>query len=216
MAAGNQFKTRNVGIFIFDDVEVLDFAGPFEVFNVANELDEARGRTLFNVFTLAESFAPVSARGGLQVVPAYALHTHPRLDILIVPGGDGRRTQMYNPAVLTWLQQQYPTLQRLCSVCTGAFILANAGLLQGCQAVTYHSRYDEWRITFPQIPLRTDVRFVDNSLDNNGRGSKTITSAGISAGIDMSLHVLRQTLEGAIADADLKTALLMEYDYKRS
>jgi transcriptional regulator GlxA family with amidase domain len=216
MAGGNPFKTRNVGIFVFDDVEVLDFAGPFEVFNVSNELPEAEGRLLFNVFTIGEGFAPISARGGLQVTPAYALHTHPPLDILIVPGGDGRRTQMHNPPVLSWLQREHPKLQRLCSVCTGAFILANAGLLKGCQAVTYHSRYDEWRITFPQIPLRTDVRFVDNSLNNDGRGSKVVTSAGISAGIDMSLHVLRQTLDGAIADADLKTALLMEYDYKRS
>lgn len=112
---------------------------------------------------------------------------------------------MHNPAVLHWLQTEFAQLEKLCSVCTGAFILGMAGLLQGHTATTYYQHYAEWRITFPHIALNTTQRFVDNG--------KVITSAGVSAGIDMSLEVVRQCLQNLLPDADVKTAQLLEYHF---
>ncbi len=200
---------HNIGILLFDEVEVLDFAGPYEVFNVANE---AAGQRVFNVFTLAENLTEVAARGGLKVTPDYSFETHPPLHVLVVPGGDGRRFQMHNPQLLRWLRSVSPDLNLLLSVCTGAFILGKAGLLNGLRATTYYQRFDEFRATFPAVPVYEDMRYVVN--DAPKAGPQVITSAGISAGIDMSLYVVEQLLAKTLgAGMGRATAQHMEYAY---
>lgn len=191
--------TQNVAILIFDEVEVLDFAGPFEVFGVA-------GSTLpdkpFNVFTIAEKAEPVIARNGLSIKPNYTLATAPKIDILLVPGGRGTRRELNNLALLDWIKTQSSSVDLLLSVCTGALLLGKAGLLEGLSATTYWNAMDELRAVAPNTIVKTDERYVDNG--------RVVLSAGVSAGIDMSLHIVAR-LHGT--DAALFTARGMEYDY---
>lgn len=190
---------RNVAILIFDDVEVLDFAGPFEVFGVARLED---GSAPFNVFTVAESTAPVSARNGLSINPNYSLDTCPNVDLLLVPGGRGTRPLIHNTRIIGWIQQQAAPAEMVLSVCTGALLLGKAGLLDGLVATTYHTAFDSLRDVAPNTEQRPGERWVDNG--------KVITSAGVSAGIDMALHVVGRLLGPALAD---QTARYMEYEH---
>jgi len=191
--------TQNVAILIFDEVEVLDFAGPFEVFGVA-------GSTLpdkpFNVFTIAEKAEPVIARNGLSINPTYTLETAPKIDILLVPGGRGTRRELNNPALLEWIKTQAGQTNLLLSVCTGALLLGKAGLLDGLAATTYWNAMDELRAVAPNTTIRAGERYVDNG--------SVVLSAGVSAGIDMSLYIVAR-LHGT--EAALATARGMEYDY---
>lgn len=191
---------RNVAIMIFDDVEVLDFCGPFEVFAVSRD---ATGESLFNVYTVAEHDAPVIARNGLSINPNYTLETCPKPDILLIPGGRGTRTAVDNPALLNWITTHDSDSELTLSVCTGAFLLAKVGLLDGLAATTYHTAFDTLQALAPTATLRPDDRFVDNG--------RIITSAGISAGIDMALYVVSK-LHGA--EQAIRTAQHMEYDLK--
>ncbi len=193
---------RNVAILIFDEVEVLDFAGPFEVFAVARLSD---GTPPFNVYTVAEKPEPVLARNGLSVNPAYTLDNCPPPDILLVPGGRGTRAVMHNPALLNWIRQHAAPAEQVLSVCTGALVLGSAGLLDGLAATTYHTSFDELRAAAPNTELRPGERWVDNG--------KVVTSAGVSAGIDMALHVVGKLLGAEQADA---TARYMEYEHWKS
>lgn len=190
---------RNVAILIFEDVEVLDFAGPFEVFGVARRED---GTAPFNVFTVAETSAPVTARNGLSVNPAYSLDACPNIDLLLIPGGRGTRPLIHNARIIQWIQQQAAPAELVLSVCTGALLLGKAGLLDGLAATTYHTAFDTLREVAPNTTQRPGVRWVDNG--------KVITSAGVSAGIDMALHVVGRLLGPAQAD---KTARHMEYEH---
>ena len=192
-------QPRNVAILIFDDVEVLDFAGPFEVFGVTRLED---GSAPFDVFTVAETSAPVAARNGLSVNPAYSFDTCPRVDLLLVPGGRGTRPLIHNQRILQWIQQQASAAELVLSVCTGALLLGKAGLLDGLAATTYHTAFDTLREVAPNTELRPGQRWVDNG--------KVVTSAGVSAGIDMSLHVVGRLLGPAQAD---NTARQMEYEH---
>jgi transcriptional regulator GlxA family with amidase domain len=189
----------NVAILIFDEVEVLDFAGPFEVFGVARG---DAGEPLFNVYTVAESAAPVIARNGLSVNPNYSFANCPPPDILLVPGGRGTRMLIHNETVIEWIKVQAAPVQQLLSVCTGALVLGKAGLLDGLAATTYHTAFEELRAVAPNTEQRPGQRWVDNG--------KVVTSAGVSAGIDMSLHVVEK-LHG-VETAD-RTARYMEYEY---
>ncbi len=193
---------HTVGILIFDDVEVLDFCGPFEVFSVARpageERDDAR---LFTVVTIAETARTVSCRGGLLVQPHHTIADHPPLDILVVPGGKGTRREIDNPAVLDWIAAQAATIELTTSVCTGSFLLAKNGLLDGKAATTHWASITWLRENFPGVAVRDDERYVD--------AGKIVTSAGVSAGIDMSLHVVGR-LHGEETAA--WTARHMEYD----
>ena len=131
-------QTRTVGIFIFPDVEVLDFCGPFEVFAITRSgesLDDAE--RLFDVYTIAEENQTVRCRGGLLVEPHYTIDNHPPLDILVVPGGWGVRTEMNNARLLDWIGDQGRRVETLTSVCTGAMLLGRAGLLDGKRATTH-------------------------------------------------------------------------------
>jgi transcriptional regulator GlxA family with amidase domain len=195
---------RNVGILIFPDVEILDFCGPFEVFASASlPADTAGGpeMRLFEVFTLAERPQVIACRGGLLVQPNYTLEDHPPLDLLVVPGGYGTRREQENPLVLDWIARQRRSGALTTSVCTGAFLLGAAGLLDGLRATTHWTTIDGLRTTLPTTDVLGDARVVDEG--------EIITSAGVSAGIDMALHVVRR-LHGD--DVARRTARDMEYD----
>lgn len=174
---------RNVAIFIFDDVEVLDFAGPFEVFNVAGEVIDPAP---FNTYTVAMSDRPVKARGSLSINPHCTVHNCPQPDILLIPGGWGTRALLTEQPVLDWIKAQSEEVEYLLSVCTGALLLGKAGLLDGLQATTHHDAFDLFRQIAPETTVIEDRRFVDEG--------KIITSGGISAGIDMSLYLVRRLI----------------------
>ncbi len=188
--------SRNVAILIFDDVEVLDFAGPFEVFNAAGRLNR---QDLLNVYTVAQR-SPVVARGGLSINPHHTLEDCPPPDILLVPGGRGARSLLEDAALLDWLRIQAGRVELLLSVCTGALLLGQAGLLDGLGATTFHTELDLLRSIAPAAHVVGDRRYVDNG--------KVVTSAGISAGIDMALHIVTRLLGEEHARA---TAAHIEY-----
>lgn len=188
---------KNTAIFIFDDVELLDFTGPFEVFSVTNELaDDA----LMNVYTVAEEKRAVRTKNGLSVNPDYAIKNAPSPEILIVPGGRGTRLLLQNAPVIDWLKTRADSAERVLSVCTGSLLLARAGVLDGLKATTHHLAMDELKQAGPNVEILTGERFVDNG--------KVVTSAGISAGIDMSLYVVGRMYGETAAK---KTAGHMEY-----
>ncbi|GAA4459563.1 DJ-1/PfpI family protein [Nibrella saemangeumensis] len=201
---------RDVAIFLFNEIEVLDFAGPFEVFGVAGL--RSGGEPPFNVFTVAEK-SPVIARNGLTITPTYGLDEHPQPDILLIPGGGGyhangtpfgSRREMHNPVVLDWIRRYADPAELILSVCTGSLILARTGLLDKLAATTHFMAMDALREASPTTSVRPDDRYVDNG--------KVITSAGVSAGIDMSLYVVSRLLGPDAAD---ETAWYMQYDYWR-
>jgi len=194
--------TRRVAIYVYDDVEVLDFAGPFEVFSTAARVHRRRAPgedPLFDVFLVAEQHRTISARAGFSVQPTYAIDTCPRPDVLIVPGGvvDG---EIGRQGVIDWIRFTGTLAEILASVCTGAFLLAKAGILDGLDATTHWEDLDDLRRTFPDVNVRDDRRWVEQGA--------IVTSAGISAGIDMSLHLVAR-LHGA--DLARRTARQMDY-----
>jgi transcriptional regulator GlxA family with amidase domain len=199
---------RNVAIVIFDEVEVLDFAGPYEIFTAAGGRD---GRPLeFNVYTVAEK-SPIAAKRNLVVVPNYSLDSCPEPDILLIPGGGsygpdgtayGSRREMNNPKLLDWINSHAPQAELVLSVCTGALILARAGLLENLEATTHFRSVDDLRRLAPKTKISPEKRWVDNG--------KIILSAGVSAGIDMSLYAVGKILGKEIAD---ETAFHIQYDH---
>jgi transcriptional regulator GlxA family with amidase domain len=192
---------RNLAILLFDDAEVLDFCGPFEVFSVANNQSS---KPSFNVYTVAKK-TPITARNGLSVNPAYTLDACPKPDILLVPGGIGTRKELNNELLIEWIRRTADGAELVLSVCTGALLLGKAGLLHGLEVTTHHVAYDLLREIVPTGTVHEDQRFVDNG--------RVITSAGIAAGIDMSLHVVERLLGRDVASA---TARHMEYPWEHS
>jgi transcriptional regulator GlxA family with amidase domain len=191
-----------VGILVFDDVEVLDFAGPFEVFSVARRVGEnADSQALFKALTIAEEQRTIVCRGGLLVQPHHTTRDHPPLDILVVPGGQGTRRERLNARLLDWISEQDKRTTLITSVCTGAFLLAERGLLDGKRATTHWSSVNWMGEQYPKVRLLADARFVDEG--------HVITSAGISAGIDMSLHVVARLFG---EESAAWTARRMEYE----
>ena len=191
---------RTVCIVIFDEVEVLDFCGPFEVFSVTGGRD---GQRPFEVCTVAEDEKPVTARGGLSVNPAYSFENCPPPEILLIPGGPGTRTKLHNARMLNWIRDRAAAAELVLSVCSGALLLAKAGVLDGLTATTHHGAVDELRAINPNVRVDHTRRFIDNG--------RVIASGGISAGIDMSLHVVARLLG---KEQELETARYMEYDWK--
>ena len=190
---------KNVAILIFDEVGVLDFCGPFEVFSVAGRRS---GLDPFNVYTVAHGHGPVAARNNLSVNPTHTLADCPRPDILLVPGGYGTRREMHNEALTGWIAGQAEEVEMLLSVCTGALLLAKAGLLEGLSATTHHGAFDLLREVAPNTSVLESERVVDNG--------RVILSAGISAGIDMSLSAVGRLIGEGGAE---ETARYMEYDW---
>jgi transcriptional regulator GlxA family with amidase domain len=195
---------RRVGILVFPNVEVLDFCGPFEVFSVTR-LDEERRRfdpSPYEVMIIAQHPGIVVATGGLRVVPDHTLQDCPALEVLVVPGGWGTRGEMLNDRLVAWLAERAPQVPTLTSVCTGSLLLGKAGLLEGKRTTTHWRALEEMRSLFPDIHLIDDQHVVEDG--------DLITSAGISAGIDMALRVVVRHHGEAIARA---TAKYMEYPY---
>ncbi|MFN0120118.1 MAG: DJ-1/PfpI family protein [Blastocatellia bacterium] len=192
---------RKVAILIFDDVEVLDFCGPFEVFSVTG----LRGGSPapFDVYTVAETARPVLARNALSVNPKFTIAGCPQPDILIVPGGFGTRREMHNQALTDWIRDIAAGCELIMSVCTGSLLLARAGLLDGLAATTHFGAMDLLRDTATQSTIHPEKRFTDNG--------RVLTSAGISAGIDLSFHIVARLLGH---DTAVETARYMEYDWK--
>ena len=193
---------RHVAIVIFDDVEVLDFCGPFEVFAVCGRRSKG-AEAPFDVHTVAETARPIFARHKLSVTPTHAFDdpNAPRGDIVLVPGGFGTRRELRNPVMLDWVRRASAKAELLLSVCTGSLILGAAGLLDGLEATTHFAAYDELHSAAPACRVRRDMRYVDTG--------RVITSAGVSAGIDMALHVVAR-LHGD--DVARETARYMEYE----
>ena len=190
-------KKRNVAILLFDDVEVLDFAGPFEVFTVTDELNN---HTIFNVFTVAETYNAIKPRNGLSVNPDYALSDCPMPDVLIVPGGYGTRQVLEKRDIIEWIQLVSKEAELVLSVCTGSLVLAKAGILEGLQATTHHQVLDTLASLAPNTKIINDKRYVDNG--------SIVTAAGISAGIDMCFYIIEKLLGSEYAE---ETATYMEY-----
>jgi transcriptional regulator GlxA family with amidase domain len=188
---------RTVAILAFDDMEVLDFAGPYEVFNVAGEVGEGNP---FRVFSVGLTGVPVVGRGGFTVVPTYSLDDAPPPDVLVVPGGAGTRRLLADERLLAWLRERAGEVELLLSVCTGALLLAQAGLLERRRATTHHGAFDELAAISPTTHVVRGQRFV--------RATETIlTSAGVSAGVDLSLHAVQalagqETRELAVAEME--------------
>ena len=138
-------------ILIFDDVEVLDFAGPFEVFSVTGRRQKLEP---FDVYTVAERPGPVAARNGLSINPRYSFADCPAPEILVVPGGYGTRREMKNPAMIEWISRVAPDCQLVLSVCTGALVLGTAGLLDGREATTHFMAFDRRQRRDRHVPAR--------------------------------------------------------------
>ena len=204
-------QTRKVAILIFDAVEVLDFCGPFEVFTVAGR----RGTTIpFEVYTVGEH-SPIVARGGLSVNPHYTFDNCPTPDILVIPGGGGRRKdgtpfgtrrEMNNPVLLEWINSLVPSTEQLLSVCTGALIVAKAGLMDNLAVTTHHMAFGELRKVAPvSAKIQESERVVDNG--------KIIFSGGVAAGIDAAFHIVGKLLGQDVA---IETAKYIEYPLDKS
>lgn len=195
---------KRVGIVLFENVEVLDFCGPFEVFT-ATRLNEEKRRedpSPFEVLLVAEHPDPVVATGNMKVIPHHTFGNCPRLDILVVPGGWGTRKELNNRAMLDWLRMRAAGVETLTSVCTGSMLLGFAGLLNGLHATTHWRSLDWMRDSFPAVTVEYGKHVVEDG--------RVLTSAGISAGIDMALRVVARSFGEEIARA---TARHMEYPY---
>lgn len=198
---------KHVGIVIFKDIEVLDFCGPFEVFSTARLREEKRREepSPFEVLLIAEKTETVVTSGGMKVIPDHSFETCPKLDILVVPGGWGTRAEIKNPVMLEWLKTRSSEVETLTTVCTGAMLLGFAGLLDNRHATTHWRSLDWMRDSFPSVTVEYDKHVVEDG--------SVITSAGISAGIDMALKVVLRYYGEAVARA---TAKHMEYPYPDS
>lgn len=194
--------TLHIGICLFPDVEALDFAGPYEVFTTASRVACKRqpgAAAPFTVSAIAQDQAPVRARAGLQIVPDHAMAEHPHVDVLIVPGGVVT-AEMAKPPVIEWIARTAATSQLTASVCTGAFLLAQAGVVQTQQVTTHWEDVADLQAMFPQLQVLQGPRWVDQGA--------VVTSAGISAGIDMSLHLVER-----LAGRELALATARQMDY---
>ena len=179
-------KKINVGIFIFDEVEVLDFAGPFEVFSRTRLLKGAESRRSndsapFNPFTVSIDTKPLTATGGLKIIADYTFNNFPKIDILIVPGGYGTRTLLNNESLLKWIKAVSSKANITASVCTGSLLLAKAGLLEGKRATTHWGAIEALKSISKDIQVITERRVVNDEI---------ITSAGVSSGIDMAFMIV--------------------------
>ncbi|HEX4826311.1 MAG TPA: DJ-1/PfpI family protein [Candidatus Polarisedimenticolaceae bacterium] len=183
---------KKVGILIFNGVQIIDYTGPYEIFQGAG----------FDVYTVAETKDPITTVAGMTVVPKYTFADAPLPEILVVPGG-GVAGTLGNAATLKWVKETTAKTQHTMSVCNGAFILAKAGLLDGLTATTTHGNVSRLAAEYPKTKVVDDQRFVDNG--------KIITTGGLTAGIDGALHVVALTLGKGQAQ---QVALGEEYDWR--
>ena len=190
----------NIGIYIYDQAEVLDFSGPFEVFSVANRL----AKLGWNIWLVAEEKSLVEARGVFQVKPHYSIQNVPELDVLIVVGGV-HSDELRKTEVINWIRKTTEKTQITASVCTGAFLLAEAGLLDGLEVTTHWEDIPDLQRNYPNLQVRKGVRWIEQG--------KLFTAAGISAGIEMSLELVARLAGAELAE---RTARQMEYTWNRT
>lgn len=192
----------NVGIYIYDQAEVLDFSGPFEVFSTASRI--AFSRDPFNVFLIGETGGPVVARGGYSVNPKYGFHNHPKIDILIVAGGV-HVAEMEKNRVIEWISEQETDAQLVASICTGVFLLAEAKVITDENVTTHWEDIPSLRASYPKLTIQEAKRWVDEG--------DIVTSGGIAAGIDMSLHLVSRFHTQELAE---NTAKQMEFNWSNN
>ena len=192
------------GILLFDNVDDLDFTGPLEVLNQVRLNEERRfaERTPVDILLVARDNEPVKTFSGMLVAQDCSFGECPPLDVLVVPGGMGERLENHNPAIIDFIRRRAAEVKTLASVCTGAFLLAAAGVLDGRTATTHSASFDRMKDSFPKVKVEEGVRFVEDG--------KILTSAGISSGIDMTLRLVAIHFGEEIARA---TARNMEYPY---
>lgn len=200
---GASVTMRNLGIYIFDQVEVLDFAGPFEVFSTASRVFkkvQLEAEPPFRVFTIGSP--RVTARGGLVVEPEFRLTSHPKIDVLLIPGGVVT-AELEKKDVIDWIAVQAKSAELTASVCTGAFLIGKAGLLKGRRATTHWEDVEDLRTFLPDTEIVEGMRWIDEG--------NLISSAGISAGLDMSFHIVSRLAGMELAT---RTARQMDYEWR--
>jgi transcriptional regulator GlxA family with amidase domain len=194
----------NVGVLVFDGVAVLDVAGPFEVLTRARlepgvESRHAEDDALFDVFTVGKTTEPVTATGGMVILPRHSFADAPRVDLLLVPGGFGTRPMLQDAETVEWIRRTAASAQRTASVCTGALLLARAGLLDGRRATTHWGAFGLLTSLAKNVTVDREARFVDDGV---------MTSAGMASGMDLALHIVEALFGRAVAD---ETARYIEY-----
>jgi transcriptional regulator GlxA family with amidase domain len=195
-------RALSVGILVFDAVEALDFAGPYEVFTTASRVAGKRtsdAGKLFEVACVSRDGQAIQARAGLRVLPEHSFASHPAFDLLIVPGGVVDAA-MACPQTLDWVARTAAQAQITASVCTGAFLLAASGVLRSGDVTTHWEDVADLRARFPALTVLDGPRWID-------QGAR-VTSAGISAGIDMCLHLVARLAGHELAQL---TARQMDY-----
>jgi transcriptional regulator GlxA family with amidase domain len=192
--------TRNVAIVVYENAQPLDWTGPYEVYNDAARFGAVAGAPAFNVYIVSRTKAPLNLQG-LTVIPTYSIADAPKPDIVMFPGGPSDRITN-NPEFFAWAKKASREAEIAQSVCTGAFVLAKAGLLDGLEVTTFHGAIEDLQRSYPKAAVKSGRRFVDNG--------RVVTTAGISAGIDGSLHVVARLLGRRIAD---QVANYMEYSW---
>ena len=190
----------NIGIYIYNQAEVLDFSGPFEVFSVANRL----AKLGWNIWLVAEEESLVEARGVFQVKPHYSIQNVPELDVLIVVGGV-HSDELRKTEVINWIRKTTEKTHITASVCTGAFLMAEAGLLDGLEVTTHWEDISDLHRNYKNLQVREGIRWIEQG--------KLFTAAGISAGIDMSLELVSRLASAELAE---RTARQMEYTWNRT
>jgi putative intracellular protease/amidase len=188
---------RNLAILIFDGVQIIDYTGPYETFGQVI----VKNRPLFNIYTVAEKSASITTSMGMSVNPTYTFHTAPPPDMILIPGGDVRK-QVSDPKVIKWIQDKSKNAEVTMSVCNGAFILAKAGLLNGHEATTVADQISGLREAAPKAKVVDNKRYVDSG--------RIVTTAGLSSGIDGSLHIIERFFGKGTAQM---VALGMEYNW---
>ena len=189
----------NIGIYIYNQAEVLDFSGPFEVFSVANR----PAKLGWNIWLVAEEESLVEARGVFQVKPHYSIQNVPELDVLIVVGGV-HSDELRKTEVINWIRKTTEKTQITASVCTGAFLLAEAGLLDGLEVTTHWKNILDLQRNYPNLQVRKGIRWIEQG--------KLFAAAGISAEIDMRLELVARLAGAELAE---RTAKQMEYTWSR-
>jgi len=193
-----------VGILVFDGVAALDVAGPLEVLSRARlepgaESRQSQDGALFEVFTVARTRGPVTATGGLVLLPSHCFADAPPIDLLVVPGGFGTRPLLQDAETIDWIRATAAVARRTASVCTGALLLARAGLLQGRRATTHWGAFGLLATLCNDVTIDREARFVDDGV---------LTSAGLASGMDLALHVVETLFGRAVAD---ETARYIDY-----
>jgi len=199
-AADKTPYTRNVAIVVYEHAQPLDWTGPYEVYHDAARFGAVAGVPAFNVYLVSKTGGPLDLQG-LTVTPTYSIANAPRPDIVMFPGGPAERVYS-DPEFFAWAEKASKEAEIAQSVCTGAFVLGKAGLLDGLEVTTFHGAIESLQRTYPKAAVKTGRRFVDNG--------HVVTTAGISAGIDGSLHVVARLLGRRVAD---QVATYMEYSW---